>query len=274
MIILGQTIRWLDLLDISIVSILLYYILLWLRGTRALTLLRGVIFVLIIYICARFMGLYTINWLFEKFAAVLLIMVIILFQPELRRTLERLGRGRLFKGVVFGIRAPAGSFFVRSLVRSVEQLSEDKIGAIIVLERNTGLNEYLESGIRMDALISAELLFSIFQTKSPLHDGAVIIQGDRVLASSCLLPLSESRLLDKRLGTRHRAAVGLSEVSDAIIIVVSETTGTISMAENGYLTRFLTKEMLEEKLFSMHREHKFDFNLPWKRHKRKSPKTT
>lgn len=268
----GITIRFLDVVDITIVSVLLYYILLWLRGTRAQTLLRGIVIVLVLYIGARFIGLYTINWLFDKFAAVLLIMVIILFQPELRRTLEKLGRGRLFKGLVFGVHAPAGSFFVRSLVRAVEQLSEDKTGALIVLEGNTGLNEYLESGIRLDSLISAELLFSIFQTKSPLHDGAVIMQGDRVLGSSCLLPLSESRLLDKRLGTRHRAAVGLSEVSDAIVIVVSETTGTISMAENGYLTRFLTKEMLEEKLFSLHREQKIDFHLPWKRHKRKSAK--
>ncbi|NQU18173.1 MAG: DNA integrity scanning protein DisA nucleotide-binding domain protein [Candidatus Saganbacteria bacterium] len=186
----GNVTMWLDVLDIFIVSILLYYILLWLRGTRALTLLRGVVFILIIYIAARFIKLLTITWLFEKFAAVLLIMAIILFQPELRRTLERLGRGRLFKGMIFGVHTPASSFFVRALVRSVEQLSEDKTGALIVIERNTGLNEYLESGIRMDALISAELLYSIFHTKSPLHDGAVIVQGERILGPVvfCLFP--------------------------------------------------------------------------------------
>ena len=255
--------RWLDLLDIAIVSIIVYYVILWLQGTRAWALLRGVLVIFFLYLVAHLANLYTINWLFEKFAAVLLILVIIVFQPELRRTLERLGRGRLFRGLIPS--SGSGSFFVRSLVRAIEQLSQNKIGALIVLERKTGLNEYLESGIRMDALLSAELIYSIFQTKSPLHDGAVIIQGDRLLGASCLLPLSESRLLDKRLGTRHRAAVGLTELSDAIVIVVSETTGTISLAENGYLTRFLTKEMLEEKLFSLDREQ--HLNLPWKKHK-------
>ena len=192
-----------------------YYILLWLQGTRAIPLIRGLVVILLIYLGGRVLGLHTINWLFDKFVAVVAVMLVILFQPELRRTLERFGRGKLLGTLGFAP-APHGSFYVRNVVRAVEQLSEAKIGALIILERMSGLTEYLESGVRLDAMLSAELLVSIFNPKSPLHDGAVAIQGDRVLAASCLLPLSESRLLDKRLGTRHRAAVGISELSDAM----------------------------------------------------------
>ncbi|MBU1026459.1 MAG: diadenylate cyclase CdaA [Candidatus Margulisbacteria bacterium] len=269
----GIIFRLIDVVDIIIVSVLIYYVLLWLRGTRAVPLIRGVVLVLLIYLAGRALGLYTINWLFEKFVAVIAVMLVVLFQPELRRTLERFGRGRLLGSLGFAP-APHGSFYVRHIVRAVEQLSESKIGGLIVLERMTGLTEYLESGVRLDAMVSAELLLSIFNPKSPLHDGAVIVQGDRILAASCLLPLSESRLLDKRLGTRHRAAVGISELTDALIIVVSDKTGIISMAENGFLSRYLTKDQLEEKLFSLYKVEKvktdhFPHNIkswrPWKK---------
>lgn len=247
--------RWIDFVDILIVAVLFYYVLLWLRGTRAIPLIRGLIVILLIYLVGRMLNLYTINWLFEKFVAVIAVMLVILFQPELRRTLERFGRGRLLGTLGFAP-VPHGSFYVRHIVRAVEQLSESKVGALILLEKVTGLTEYMESGVRLDAMLSAELLVSIFNPKSPLHDGAVVVQGDRVLAASCLLPLSESRLLDKRLGTRHRAAVGISELSDAMVIVVSEKSGIISMAENGFLTRYLTKDQLEEKLFSLYKVEK------------------
>ncbi len=255
--------RWIDVVDITFVAIIVYYILLWLQGTRAFTLIRGFLLILLVYVVGRLFGLYTINWLFDRFAAIIVIMLVILFQPELRRMLERFGRGR-FLGALGLTALPRGSFYVRHVVRAVEQLAEEKIGALIIIERVTGLTEYLESGIRLDSLISAELILSIFSPKSPLHDGAVIIQGERILAASCLLPISESRLLDKRLGTRHRAAVGISEVSDALAIVVSEKTGIISFAENGYLTRYLTKDLLEEKLFSLYKVEKTKNGLfPW-----------
>jgi len=255
MTLLPFTVRWIDLLDIAIVAVLLYYILLWLRGTRAIPLIRGLIVILLIYLGGKMMGLYTINWLFDKFMAVIAVMLVVLFQPELRRTLERFGRGKVLGRLGFAP-APHGSFYVRNIVRAAEQLSENKLGALVVIERVSGLTEYLESGVRLDAMLSAELLLSIFNPKAPLHDGAVIVQGDRILAASCLLPLSESRLLDKRLGTRHRAAVGISELCDALVIVVSEKTGIISLAENGFLTRYLTRDQLEEKLFSLYKVEK------------------
>ncbi|MEA3494367.1 MAG: diadenylate cyclase CdaA [Candidatus Margulisiibacteriota bacterium] len=260
MIALPFGISWNDIADILIVAVLLYYVLLWLQGTRAVPLIRGLVLILLIYLSGRLLGLYTINWLFEKFVAVIAVMLVVLFQPELRRTLERFGRGKLLGTLGFAP-VPHGTFYVRNVVRAVEQLSEDKVGGLIVLERTIGLTEYLESGVRLDAMLSAELLTSIFNPRSPLHDGAVVIQGDRIQAASCLLPLSESRLLDKRLGTRHRAAVGITELSDALVIVVSEKTGIISFAENGYLTRYMTKDQLEEKLFSLYKVEKVKSDL-------------
>jgi diadenylate cyclase len=261
--------RWvIDVIDISLVAVFLYYLILWLRGTQAINLLRGLVLLAALYITARLLGFHTINWLFEKFAAVILVVIAIVFQPELRRTLEQLGRRRLLAPL--GLAPLTSSWFIRSLVRAVEAMSEDKIGALLVLEGNTGLNDYIESGTRLDAVVSTELLLSIFEHKSPLHDGAMILRGDRVLAAGCLLPLSESKILDKRLGTRHRAGVGISELTDALVIIVSESTGTISLAENGYLTRFVTREILEEKLFSLYREQypRMELRWPWQRKKK------
>jgi diadenylate cyclase len=261
--------RWLlDVLDIAIVAAFFYYLIVWLRGTQAANLLRGLFLLSALYLAAKFLHLRMLNWFFDKFSAAILVVLIIVFQPELRRALERIGRGGFLRRI--GLTPPATSWFIRAILRSNERLAEEKTGAIIVLERNTGLNEYIESGTRLDAIISSELIISIFDRQSLLHDGAVVIQWNRITAAGCLLPLSESRLLDKRLGTRHRAAVGLSELSDAIVLVVSETTGTISVAENGYLTQSVTREMLEEKLFALYREMlpKMEIRMPWKRKKK------
>ena len=267
--ILPFDLRWLDLIDIAIVAILLYYVIYWIQGTRAVTLLRGLMLIFIVYVIGRVFNLFTVNWMFDKFATVIVVVLIIVFQPELRRTLERFGRGKII-GQLGLQSATQESRIVRHIIRSVEMLSENKVGGIIVLERLTGLSEYLESGVRLDATISAELLYSIFSPRSALHDGAVIIQGERIVGAGCLLPLSESRLIDKRLGTRHRAAIGVSEISDSLSIVVSEKSGTISIAENGYLTRFLNREMLEEKLFNLYKgsNSKSESILwPWKKRK-------
>ncbi|MCX5748672.1 MAG: diadenylate cyclase CdaA [Candidatus Saganbacteria bacterium] len=245
-------IQWVDLIDILIVAFILYQVFIWLKGTAGMQLLRGLLIVFVIYFAAQQLGLRTLNWLMEKFVTIILIVIIIVFQPELRRALERLGRGKLLNriGLSFGTKTGA---IVRQIIDAVEKCSQEKIGGLIVLERNTGLNEFLESGVPIDSPVTEELLITILTKGTPLHDGAIIIQGDRIASAGCLLPLSESRLLDRRLGTRHRAAVGMSEQSDALVIVVSESTGTISVAENGYLNRFLTKELLEERLFEIYK---------------------
>ena len=244
--------KWIDLLDILIVSIAVYYVLVWLQGTRALALVRGLLVIVLLYLFGKLLGLTTINWILDRVGPIILIVIVIVFQPELRRALERLGRERIL--VRLGIiDTSRGSWFVRHIIKAVEQLSEQKFGALIVLERNTGLSELLESGVKLDAIVSSDLLVSIFSPKNQLHDGSVIIEGDRIEAAGCLLPLSDTKLLDRRLGTRHRAAVGMSEQTDAIVIVISEKTGIISLAENGLLSRNMSNEMLEEKLFSLYR---------------------
>ncbi|MFH1709577.1 MAG: diadenylate cyclase CdaA [bacterium] len=247
-----MNLRILDLIDILVVAVAIYYLLVWLRGTRAMSLIRGLAVILLLYLTGKIFGLYTISWLLERLGPLILVIIIIIFQPELRRTLEHIGRERIFLklGMAGGGR---GALIVGHIIKAIEQLSEIKTGALIVFERSTGLSEFLESGVGLDAGISAELIISIFSSGNPLHDGAVIIQGERIAAAGCLLPLSDTKLLDRRLGTRHRAAVGMSEQTDALVFIVSEKTGIISIAENGYLSRNISKEMLEEKLFDLYK---------------------
>jgi len=246
------SINFLDIIDIFIVSFVIYQLLLWFKGTRALQLVKGAFLVLGIYLFSNFLGLQTINWLLQKLTTIILIVLIIVFQPELRRMLERLGRGKLMSKLFFTGNHGTGT--IQVIMRAVEQLSEQKYGSIIVLERESGLEEYIESGVSIDGKLTPELLVSIFNKHSLLHDGALIIQGNRIIAASCLLPLSDSRLIDTKLGTRHRAAIGLSEQADAVVIVTSEETGVISIAENGVLTRYLNKQNLEKKLLAIYQD--------------------
>jgi len=260
-------ISWIDIIDVVIVAFLLYQVFVWLKGTAGMQLLRGLLIIFVIYIASQQLGLRTLNWLMERFVTVLLIVIVIVFQPELRRALERLGRGRFLSrlGIEF---VPKSSAIVRQIIDAVEKCSLEKIGGLIVLERSTGLNEFIESGVKIDAPVSEELLITILTKGTPLHDGAIIIQGDRILAAGCLLPLSQSQSIDRRLGTRHRAAVGMSEQSDALVIAVSEQTGAISVSENGELNRFLTKEQLEERLFDIYKPQEKKVKFPFKRRKK------
>lgn len=260
-------ISWIDIADVLIVAFLLYQVFVWLKGTAGMQLLRGLLIIFVIYIASQQLGLRTLNWLMERFVTVLLIVIVIVFQPELRRALERLGRGRFLSrlGIEF---VPKSSAIVRQIIDAVEKCSLEKIGGLIVLERSTGLNEFIESGVKIDAPVSEELLITILTKGTPLHDGAIIIQGDRILAAGCLLPLSQSQSIDRRLGTRHRAAVGMSEQSDALVIAVSEQTGAISVSENGELNRFLTKEQLEERLFDIYKPQEKKVKFPFKRRKK------
>lgn len=241
-----QSFRLVDLIDILIVSVFVYYGLIWFQTTRAFQLFKGLLFILLLFLVSKWLGMQTIPWLLQKLATFFVILIIVVFHPELRKALEQLGRHSIFS-MIFGSQS-LDIVFISEIMRAVETMSNRKIGAIIVIENSTGLGEYLESGVEIEAKVSEDLLLSIFQKNSPLHDGAVIIQRDKIIAARCLLPLTDNKFIDQRLGTRHRAAIGISELTDAMVIVVSEEGGTISLAHNGALQRYLSRQDLEEQL--------------------------
>ena len=191
-------------------------------------------------------------WFIERFFVVFIVFIMIIFQNEIRRASEKIRRGKLFfSSQTTGAKQP---LLIKRILQSVEFLSKNSIGALIVLEQNSPLDEYTESGISIHANLTSELICSLFWPGSPTHDGAIIVRGNEILTAGCLLPLTHSRVSDKRLGTRHMSAIGISEVTDALVIVVSEETGTISVAEEGNLTRFLNREALETRLFNLYKE--------------------
>ncbi len=234
--------RWQDAADIILVAIIIYQVLLFLKGTQAIQVLAGMFLLFLVYLGAKRLELFTLEWLLDGVVKSFLLIVIILFQADIRRVLSRMGRRAL---------ATADSsepLIVEEICDAVESLATQRIGALIILERQIGLSNYLEGAVKLDALVTKELLVSLFWPHSPTHDGAVIIQGDRVVAAGCLLPLSPSTDLDPSLGTRHRAAVGITEHSDALALVVSETFGQISLARSGKLLRNLSRLQLRQTL--------------------------
>lgn len=242
-----QTITALDLVDILIVTYFLYRLYQMLKNTRAASLVKGLLVLLLAALVSKSLHLHVINWLLEKSMTVVLVALPVVFQPELRRALEQIGRGRLFRKTVV-LDEEEVEHMLSALVTAVMAMSRNRIGALIVLERETGLDDYIETGTQIDALISHEMFLNIFIPNTPLHDGAVIIRANRIKAAGCLLPLTEARNLSKELGTRHRAAIGLSEQTDALVLVVSEETGTISLARGGILQRYLTAEDIKDLL--------------------------
>lgn len=237
-----------DIIDIVIVSYVIYKLIILVRGTRAVQLLKGIFVVVATWAISRTFHLDTLNWMMNQMFTFGVLAIIIIFQPELRRALEQLGRGKLF------IRTSVEddqefSHRLGELIKAINYLAKRKIGALIVFERETGLNDYIESGIQIGSQISFELVTNIFIPNTPLHDGAVIISKNQLMAAGCYLPLSENPFISKELGTRHRAAIGMSEVSDAISVVVSEETGQISLAMNGQIVRDIKEESLISKLF-------------------------
>jgi diadenylate cyclase len=239
----------LSAIDIFIVAFVLYRVLLLIRGTRAVQLLKGVIVILVATVLSSVLHLTALNWLMNKTITIGLLAIPILFQPELRRALEQIGRGGFFSlSMSGGIDAQKTA---TEIVKASQVLSRNKIGALIIIERKTGLTEYIETGTQIEGLVSSELLINTFIPNTPLHDGAVIIRGQRMVAAGCFLPLSENRNLEKTLGTRHRAAIGVTEQSDAIGVVVSEETGQVSLAVDGVLTRNLSESALLELLQSL-----------------------
>ena len=239
-----------NLIDILLVTVVIYAVLLMVRGTQAVQLLRGVILLaLIISLIGSIAELTAFNWLIKSSGQALLVVVAIILQPELRRALDRLGRAggiTLWSGRDLDIQD-----VVREIASSASRLSERRHGALIVLERETGLQDHVETGVRIDSMVVDELLDTIFFPNTALHDGAVIIRGDRVIASACVLPLAETVPSDTHLGTRHRAAVGITEQTDAIAVVVSEETGIISLTRNGRIVRHLDERRLTNMLMAL-----------------------
>ncbi len=235
-----------DAIDILIVSYLLYRLFSLMRGTRAASMFFGLIALFILSVVAQWFNLIAVNWLVSSLRTVWVIAFVIIFQPELRRALANLGHNPLLGRFV----RVSESGVIPEVVRAAQQMAEKKIGALIVLEKDTGLRTYAETGTAVDARVTAELLGTIFTPPSPLHDGAVIIQNDRVVAAGCILPLTQDQRVSQALGTRHRAALGLSEETDAIIIVVSEETGTIAYAESGKLHRKIDVKTLRTELLN------------------------
>jgi diadenylate cyclase len=238
--IIGQ-LTWMSLVDILLVALIFYGILRLFQGTQAVSLLRGILLISLVALIAA-SRLTAFGWLLRNALPMILVAIPVIFQPELRRALERVGRTGPMLGR--GGREDTTQQVIHEVVRSVEMLSREHTGALIVMEGDTGLKEYIESGQRVDADVSARLLNTIFYSGTPLHDGAVIIRGGQIVAAGCVLPLTSRVLPDSSLGTRHRAAVGITEHGDALTVVVSEETGTISVARNGRIARRLDGQRL------------------------------
>lgn len=236
-----------NILDILLVWFVIYKILTLIRGTKAVQLLKGIFVIIIIRIITVYAGLNTLGWMMQQVINFGFLAIIIIFQPELRRALEQLGRGKLFARSNLQ-EDEERTRLVSAMSKSVSYMAKRRIGALVSIERETGLNDYVETGIPMFSEISSELLINIFIPNTPLHDGAVIVQKNKIAAAACYLPLSESPFISKELGTRHRAAIGISEVTDAITIIVSEETGAISLTVNGDLHRDLSIEEFEARL--------------------------
>ncbi len=235
------TIGILDIIDIVVVAYFLYRVYLMLKNTRAATLVKGLLVLVGFMIICRAVNLHVISWLLEKSMTVIMVALPVVFQPELRRALEQIGRGKLFrKGSELDEQEL--NAMLDDVANATKAMSASKVGALMVFERATGLVERIETGVPIDGVVSSGLIQNIFVKDTPLHDGAVIIRGNRIVAACCLLPLTENRNLSQELGTRHRAALGMSEQSDAMVLVVSEETGAISIARNGELMRYLTVE--------------------------------
>ncbi len=242
-----------NVLEIIILSFVIYEILAWIKNTRAWTLLKGIVMILAFALVAWLAKLYTILWIMEKVAYVATTALIIIFQPELRKALEQLGNRNPITDLFAFENSKTEEFgfterTVNELVRASVEMGKAKTGALMVIERETPLEDIERTGIQVDGLVSSQLLINIFEHNTPLHDGAVVIRGNRVAAATCYLPLSENTSISKDLGTRHRAAIGISEVTDSLTVVVSEETGRISLAENGHLTRMSDADALRKAL--------------------------
>ncbi len=239
-----STVNFSDVLEVILVAIIIYKLYRMLEGSRAITLVKGILVLFMANFLFNILHLHLLSWIFEKIMTWSFVVLPIVFQPELRRTLERLGEGKFLFDDRAALDEEEAMRVVQELVIASKELSRTKTGALLVIEREMGLNDISDTGIKIDALITSEFLLNVFIPNTPLHDGAAIIRGKRLISAGCYLPLTEKRGLPKELGTRHRAAIGISEQCDAIVLIVSEETGTISIADNGRLTRRLDEKTL------------------------------
>lgn len=236
-----------DVIDILVISFIIYKIIVLVKETRAEQLLKGFVVLLIFARLASLLNLYAVNWLISNLFTVGFVLIIVVFQPELRRAFERIGRSnKTLRSFFRNNREKQENTSAREIASAVASLSRQKIGALIVMENQTGLGEIIETGTLIDGVVSSELLINIFIPNTPLHDGAVIINEDKIRAAGCFLPLTSDNSLSKELGTRHRAGIGISERSDALVIIVSEETGTVSIARNGEISRRIDDEALKK----------------------------
>lgn len=264
---LGQVSSWLsllprislgNLLEIAIISFLVYEILVWIKNTRAWNLLKGLVVILLFVVFAAVLHLSTILWIMENATTIAVTALLVIFQPELRKALEQLGSRSILSNLLSFDEGKNNQGFsdktINELVRATFEMAKVKTGALMVIERGSSLKEIERTGIEINGLVTSQLLINIFEHNTPLHDGAVVIRGNRITAATCYLPLTDSMTISKDLGTRHRAAVGVSEATDSITIVVSEETGRVSVAEEGSLTRIADAEGLKKILSSVKEE--------------------
>lgn len=253
------SIRWQDIAEVLIISFLVYQLLVWIKNTRAWSLLKGMLVIMVFILFAAVFQMTTILWIVENVLNLAVMAIIVVLQPELRRALESLGRKNILASILpfdtgKGYEGRCTDKTVNEITKACFEMGKVKTGALIVLEQEVSLAEYERTGIEVDGLVSSQLLINIFEHNTPLHDGAVIVKGDRIVSATCYLPLSDNMELSKELGTRHRAGVGISENTDSLTVIVSEETGKVSIAFEGRLFRNINSEALKEKLTQFQRK--------------------
>lgn len=265
-------IRWTDIVEIIILSFLIYHILVWIKNTKTWSLLKGILVIAVFILFAAYFEMNTILWIVNNLFSVAVTAVVVILQPELRRAVEELGRKNIISSIIpitVG-RGPEGGRFsdktINEIVKACVEMGRARTGALIVMEKDESLTDYERTGIEIDGVVTSQLLINIFEHNTPLHDGAVIVRGDRVTSATCYLPLSDNMRLSKELGTRHRAGVGISEVTDSLTIIVSEETGKISVAYRGDLERNVDAERLRARLSDLQNKSEEDSRkrIVWK----------
>ena len=265
-------IRWTDIVEIIILSFLIYHILVWIKNTKAWSLLKGILVIAVFILFAAYFEMNTILWIVNNLFSVAVTAVVVILQPELRRAVEELGRKNIISSIIpitVG-RGPEGGRFsdktINEIVKACVEMGRARTGALIVMEKDESLTDYERTGIEIDGVVTSQLLINIFEHNTPLHDGAVIVRGNRVTSATCYLPLSDNMRLSKELGTRHRAGVGISEVTDSLTIIVSEETGKISVAYGGDLERNVDSERLRARLGDLQNKSEEDSRkrIMWK----------